>query len=312
MVGSLTMLTLLTPILALALTGPAQMPVKTIQGIVRAIGDSGAPLAGASVQIGKRSATSNADGSFRIDSVPYGFHQVVIRRIGFQGSRSVMSVFAGSQDFWEFFLTQSPYRLAEEMVEGRRTGLYGVVTDRFQKPLAGAKVEAIGNGGDIQTTDSAGRFVFPNALVGAYMVRASLKGFVERRLMLEVERGKGMELSVALTPGAWRKTSHADAAALFDLRRSLAFGLRRDRMVGEEITRYGSLSVCDVPRVRVAGGDGDRASAILNGERLMPPGELCSWNMDEIAMIQFITGSSRRTPRGPVRGGTRIVIWEKW
>jgi carboxypeptidase family protein len=304
------MLTLLTPILALALTGPAQMPVKTIQGIVRAVGDSGAPLVGATVQIGKRTATSNADGSFRVDSVPYGFQQVVIRRIGFQGSRSVMSVFAGSQDFWEFFLSQSPFRLEEEVVEGRRTGLYGVVTDRFQKPLAGAKVEAIGNGGSTQTTDSAGRFAFPSAIVGGYLVRTSLKGYVERRLMLEVERGKGVELSIALTPGEWRKVSHADAAALFDLRRSLAFGLRRERMVGEELTRYGSLSVCDVPRVRNALGT--RELGILNGERVMPPGEICSWNADEVAMIQFITGSSRRTARGSARGATTVVIWEKW
>lgn len=310
MVGSLTMLTLLTPILALALAGPPQMPVRTIHGMVRVVGDSGAPLAGAVVQIGTRTATSAADGSFRVDSIPFGMQQVVIRRIGYQASRSVISINDSSQDFWEFFLHRSPYRLPDEMVEASRTGLFGVVTDRLLKPLARAKVEVIGNGGGTQVTDTAGRFAFPNALVGAYMVRTSLKGFVERRLMLEVERGKGMELSIALTPGEWRKTSHADAAALFDLRRSLAFGLRRERMVGEEIARYGSLSVCEVPRVRLAGGD--RASAILNGERIMPPGELCSWNMDEIAMIQFITGSSRRTARGPVRAGAGIVIWEKW
>ena len=298
-------------VLGLAAPLPAQqMPVTTIEGIVRAVGDSGAPVAAASVQIGKRAASTDPRGGFRIDSVPYGEHLVVIRGIGYQPIRTRISVEAGGQRAWEFFLPRSPFRLPDVAVEARRTGIYGVVTDVFQRPLAGASVEVIGNRGGTRVTDSAGRFAFPDAVVGGYMVRARHAGYAERRVMLNVERGRGRELSIALASGEGRKVSNAEAAALFDLRRTLVFEPKRYRMVGEELDRYGSLSVCDVPRVRAIVGW--KQVGVLNGERTLQPGELCSWNMDEIAMIQFFEGKVTRTPRGPVRGPGHVVIWEKW
>jgi hypothetical protein len=298
-------------LLGLSTALPAQeIPVRTIEGIVRAVGDSGAPVAGASVQIGRRSATTDPGGRFRIDSIPYGEQLVVIRGIGYQPVRTRISVYAGGQRAWEFFLPRSPFRLPDVAVEARRTGIYGVVTDVFQRPLAGAAVEVIGNRGGTRVTDSAGRFAFSDAVVGAYMVRARHAGYAERRVMLSVERGRGRELSIGLTAGAGRQVSNAEAAALFDLRRALAFGLKRHRMVGEELERYGSLSVCDVPRVRALVGRVE--VGVLNGERVLQPGELCTWNMDEVAMIQFFEGKVTRTPRGPVRGPGQVVIWEKW
>jgi hypothetical protein len=285
-------------------SGPVQAPVRTIQGIVMAAADSGVVLAGASVQIGKRTGTTDASGRFRIDSIPLGDHPVVIRRIGYKAARTTIPVYRESADFWEFYLTQAPFELPEEIVEAGRAGIFGTVSDPSQKPMAGATVELIGNGGGTVMTDSAGRFAFPKAVMGGYMVRARQSGFAERRLMFSVDRGTGKELSIALIPSGDRRISNADAAALFDLRRSLAFGLKRERMLGEELTRYGSLSVCEVPRVRAV--IGTREVGILNGERQMFPGELCSWNMDEIAMIQFISTGSRRSR------SASVVIWEKW
>ena len=304
------MLCLLASLAGLTVAAQVQGPVRTIQGIIREIGDSGAPLSGATVIIAKRSATTDLAGRFRIDSVPIGLQTVVIRRIGYQGVHTRMGVYTYGQDFWEYFMAPSPYRLEDEVVEARRTGIYGVVTTRFLEPLKGVLIEALGNGGGTMVTDSSGKFAFPNALVGAYMVRTTLKGYAERRLMVGIDRGKGVELSLALSAGEGRKITHADAAALFDLRHSLAFSLRREQMVGEELTRYGSLSLCDVPRIRATAGTSQ--VAILNGERVMLPGEMCSYTMDEVAMIQFSTAPSRRGAKGPVRGSTSVIIWEKW
>lgn len=49
---------------------PPQRP--SLRGVVRAVGDSGRPVEGAEVSIAKRSATTDAQGRFRIEGIPAG------------------------------------------------------------------------------------------------------------------------------------------------------------------------------------------------------------------------------------------------
>ena len=272
-----------------------QQPVRAVEGLVRATGDSGAVITGADVRIGGRSAMTDAAGRFRLDSIPFGERLIVIRALGYAAHRSMITV-DGDQARWEFRLRPGPFNLPEVIVEARRLGIYGTVTDLVLRPLAGAKVEVIGNRGGTVVTDSTGRFAFPEAVFGGYLIRATHPRYAERRVMVDVERGKGKNVGLPLGPGPGRQSTRAEAGALLDLRRELAMSPRRMRMVGEELVRYGTLSVCDVPRVRLVVGRNQLG--VLNGERVMMPGELCSWNMDEIGMIQFFNG--------------HVVIWEKW
>ena len=80
--------------------------------------------------------------------------------------------------------------------------------------------------------------------------------------------------------------------------------------MGAEVARYGSLSVCDVPRVRNLVGEFPRG--MLNGERQILPGQLCTWTMDEIAMIQLVPGMTRRDRGRIIREPGYVILWEKW
>lgn len=300
-------------LLLLPLTLPSfvegQNPVQSVLGIVRGVGDSGAPLADAEVLIGKRQTTTDLKGKFRIDSMPSGQYPITIRHIGYSPIRSRIVVVTWQPTEAEFFMVPAPFLLPEIVVESRRTGIFGVVGDFSYQPIQGAKVEVLGNRGGEAFTDTLGRFAFPNANNGAYLVRVRRSGYQERRVMVEVERDKGRQLGLQLLSGAGRRASHSEEAALFDLGRSLAFDFRRTRMLGPELERYGSMSVCDVPRVRLVVGS--EQIGFLNGETKLLPGQLCSWQMDEIGLIQFVNGKIRYGPSGPSRSSGYVVIWEK-
>jgi hypothetical protein len=288
----------------------AQLRTPTILGLVHTSGDNNPPLAGAEVMIGSRKTATDARGQFRIDSMPVGEYDITIRHIGYRPLHSKVVVSASEPTTPEYFMKFSPYLLPDVVVESRRVGIYGVVRDLADRPIAGASVEIIGFNGRLLITDSLGRFSLPDAHKGGYLIRAAGDGYVERRLTVEVESGKGRDVTVQLAPGERRPVGNREATALFDLRQSLATGVARSRMMGQDVARYGSISVCEVPRIRIVAGPYPRG--VLNGEKEIPVGQLCTWRMDEVAMIQLIPGTTRYTRGGPVHEDGYVILWEKW
>lgn len=193
----------------------------------------------------------------------------------------------------EFFLTPEPYRLADVSVEVRRSGIYGVVLNPSAEPIPGATIEALGNGGTKLVADSAGQFALPK-LHGPFMLRVSHPGYRERWVSFHVELNRGRDVRIQLVPGESAALSNELTQALFDLRRHLAFGLRREFVSGSELARYGTLSLCDVPRVKAA--IGHRQLGKLNGEIVLLPGQICTWQANEVALVEL-------------KGGA--VTWEK-
>ena len=288
-----------------------------LRGTVR--DPSGIPLQGADIRLGERQASTNAEGVFLIDSLKPGEYPITIRRVGYTPLRTRVELPAGTTAR-EYTLTQAPVLLPTLVTEGKRTGIYGTVADPEYRAAVGARVQVIGNRGGDVLTDSGGAFAFPEAEQGAYLVRITHPGYLERRLSLELTKGEGRELAVRLTPGFGKSPSNAEVPAFQDLRLRLAMGLRRERMTGPGLARWANNLLCEMP-IRAGGNP----AIVVNGidvHKNMPKTFLCFWRADEIELLEFgldackeASGTMRLLLR-PACGGKAaplgyIVIWEK-
>jgi hypothetical protein len=323
------------PLLAAAIVGSAQGQNPSLRGVVRDTGR--APLAGVDVLVGRRQTQTDAQGVFRVDSLPPGEYVIMVRRIGYTPIRSRVTVGPATPDL-EYVLAPAPVLLPALVAEGRRTGIYGMVADSSHHVAVGARVQVAGFQGGEALTDSAGAFAFPRADRGAYLVRVTFPGYKERRLTLELERGQGRELAVRLVPG-FETAFHGDESALKDLRLRLSMGFKRERFTAADlalhVARQGKGGLCSVPMN--AGGD---PVIVVNGidvYRGMPRTFLCFWNVEDVEMVEFgpdvcregsgtmafligvsCGGASRNTSRSLGRrrqaqssGRGYIVIWER-
>jgi hypothetical protein len=323
----------------LAVSGEAQQPLQSIRGMVRDSG--GTLLPGAEVLVGSRRTSTNARGAFRIDSLRPGQYDITIRLIGFSAVRSRLTVAAAEPTVVEYTLVSAPRTLPVIVVEGRRTGIYGTVGDTAYRAAVGARVVLGGSRGGEVLTDSMGRFAFPNATGGSYMVRITFPGYTERRFLVELKAGEGKELAVMMMP-TMKKQWTLDPVAITDLGQRLSVNLRREHLTPDDLERYTSLGLCDVPRIKLEVGR--TTTLILNGMTVMrdfPVSSLCTWQADEVELVEFgpnicgdltgtvawilnvapCLGKGRRSvvPRSIVpagqqprySGGSYVIIWEK-
>jgi hypothetical protein len=295
--------------LAGVLTTPlaAQRPMQTVRGVVR--DTAGAPLPGADILLGSRKAVTNELGVFRIDSLPVGEYPLTIRMVGYEPVRSRVAVVAAEPTELEYLMVPTPFLLDPVIVEGRRTGIWGVVGDTAYRAAPGATVQVLGTRGGTMQTDSMGRFGFPEADRGPYMVRVTMPGYAERLFLVELTRGEGRELAVMLTPG--RAAGNRAEWALHALEETLVWGEPRLRLTRSELARYGTLSLCNLPRIaQLDGRTGRDLTVILNGTTIVRTFSLCSWRIDEIDLIQF-REQRTRGPGGSTRAITTVMIWER-
>ncbi|MGQ0703095.1 MAG: carboxypeptidase-like regulatory domain-containing protein [Gemmatimonadales bacterium] len=320
----------------------AQEPFHTLRGTVR--DTAGRPLEGAGVQIGERRAVTNPQGMFRIDSLKPGSYVIAIRLPGHTPIRQRLTLTERAPEELSYTLLPSAYTLPPVVTITRRTGIYGTVGTPDQKPLAGVFIQAAGaNGGEI-TTGPDGKFAFPEAHRGPYLVRFARDGYAERRMLLELKPGEGREVAIQLVPSA-RSPSRADEWALEGLHQRIAFGLSRERLPPSELARYGSQGLCDIPRIRSEiGRAADLTTVIINGVTAyenFPVFGLCAWRADEVDLVEvgrdicadvtqtltaalprpaWCSGRTRTVSRSLVPGGrgtqyrpassSYVVIWE--
>lgn len=280
-----------SPALVALLLGPAQVltgqDLGSISGIVR--DTAGAALSGAEIILGSKRQSTTLQGAFRFDSLATGTFLITIRLPGYAALRSPVTVRTGSQNI-DYILRPATQVLPTVYVEARRTGIYGSVGDSSLKPLAGVRVQLAGRGGGQAITDSTGRFAFPSASGGEYVVRTHHPGYAEQRLFLELKKQEGVELAIRLSHSL-QGTSRADLVAVQDLSRRLSANLPGDRLNARELERYGSLGLCDVTelsaRVRASIGG---LTIILNGTHVlenMSVSDLCSWRAAEVRLVEF-------------------------
>ena len=317
---------------------------RSIGGTVR--DTAGTPLEGAELLFGTRSVSTNAQGAYRIDSLRTGSVFLTVRFAGYVPIRAMIRIDATRPSDLSFVLTRAPFLLPPLVTEARRTGIYGAVGDTFQRPLRGVRVQVAGVNGGVKFTDSVGAFAFPAADRGAYLVRITSPGFGERRFPVELSPGEGRQIVAVLSPSTM-SGSREDDQAFDDLRRRLAFGLRRNFLTPDELGRYGGLGLCEVPRVfAMVGRFATTTTVLLNGTTTLyefPVSALCAWRADDVSLVEFgadicadVTstvgqalsapvwcgGRTRNVPRsmgGGSRGRSRvqarsssyIIIWEK-
>jgi hypothetical protein len=211
--------------------------------------------------------------------------------VGYAALRAPIVIGPGVSQF-NYILSPAAQSLPTVSVEARRTGLYGTVGDSAFAPLAGARVQLAGRGGGEILTDSAGRFAFPRASEGQYAVRIVLPGYAEERRFIELVKNEGMELGIRLR-ASLAVASQADDVAVEELGRRLVTNLKSDRLNAEQLERYGSLGICDLPgfvsRLRLPRG-AETLTIIVNGTMIlerMPPYALCSWRASDVELLEF-------------------------
>ncbi|HEY7533569.1 MAG TPA: carboxypeptidase regulatory-like domain-containing protein, partial [Nitrospiraceae bacterium] len=296
---------------------------------------TGAPLADAEVIVLTKRFVTNPQGSFRLDSIPLGPQFVTIRRIGYSSFRSTINVRETSR--YEFVLVRAAYVLPAVYARAPRLGVYGTVGDTNLAPLSGVIVQLAGRGPQQTVSDSNGRFAFSTATAGLYVVRVVHPGFAEERLFLEVTDRDGVEIALRLRR-SFENTSLVDEVALRELSTRLVANLADDRVSPAQLSRYGSLSLCEVNRIAQRIGRGtDSLAIILNGVSVLEGRslrDLCSWQAAEVQLIEFgenicrdvtrtlvdmmnawctsFTGEQRRASRISTQraGMPFIVIWE--
>lgn len=280
-------LLVLTVLLCLLIPSRCESQATTsIRGIVHDL--QGTPLAGVEVVLVgvDRSVYTNSRGQFVLDQLRFRVYNLLVRHPGYAAARARVPAETAEPTEIDVYLTQIPHVLDNIVVTGTRSGLHGVVGDSARTPMPGAKVVLLGGAGST-TTDSVGRFSFPDVKRGPYIVSAELPGYVSRPLHVDVPESRSVEvvLFVAPEPPGFRP-DHAENQALEALGKRLAWNHSRTRMTRPELERSEGRALCDIARIR-ASIRSDEPDVILNGVHVLRQWPLCGWNADEIELVEW-------------------------
>lgn len=277
-------------LLAFGLAAPitAQRQLHTVRGLVK--DTEGAPVAGVEIilESPRRTTTTGADGRFALDSVPEGTRRLMARRIGYLAVSPRFEVPQAPGVSLEITILAAPQQLAPVVVEVERTGIYGVVGDTAYRALAGTLVEILG-ARIADTTDSLGRFSFGELKNDRhYVIRVSKVGYMARLISVDLSK-RGQEYSIFLNEykrGAYDWANSVMAAgALADLSARLAMEPKRTRMTRKELERYGTMAVCDIPRVRSIVGE--EPNIIYRGNNWIRQANLCAFSADQLDLLEW-------------------------
>jgi hypothetical protein len=281
---------------------------RTIVGIV--VDTLGRPMDGVEVILenSRRSATTGADGKFRINDVPPARYTVVARKVGYY--RAVARAVVANSTGAELRLELSPFAfgLPAVVTVSRRLGLSGYVSDEALKPLAGATVQIIGGtrrGTTVIEVDSTGRF-HADLTPGSYPIWAMKDGYRAQFLSVTIPADSGREVAIVMPVASDRGSSVRERVQMIDMNNRLAQRqVVWSRLVSrEDILRTPNLTdLSDLTRANGNVQISERCSALIDGGPFKAP--LWSINSEEIEFIEIYVnpagpgGVRRAGPRGP-------------
>ena len=161
---------------------------------------SGNPIAGAEVIVPGlvRRIFTQADGTFRLDSIRNGEHTMRARKIGYAPQvRKVKVDSAGG--VIAFALLPVVQTLPSMVTSATRRGISGYVADIEMKSVEGAAVIVLGAGLSTQT-DVTGRFFLP-AQTGRYVVSIAKDSFTTKLVSVTVPPDSGRHVNAWLMHG---------------------------------------------------------------------------------------------------------------
>jgi hypothetical protein len=265
----------------------AQQPLHLVRGVVK--DTDMAPVAGVEVLIAgrSRSATTDAQGRFVLDSVPGGKVRLTVRRVGYLAIHPTVSVPQPPDETLEVILLPFAQQLEPLQVDIPRRAVSGVVGDTGYRAIPGATVELVGAKREV-LTDSTGRFSFDDLKSGHYMLRVARAGYQTRVVGVDLT-GAGRDYSIfmhKLRPGRveWADSRQA-IWALEGLSLRLSMEPKRNRMTRDELVRYGTTALCDIPRIRALVRD--YPTVIMRGTDRLIGAELCGWSADQMDLIEW-------------------------
>jgi hypothetical protein len=265
----------------------AQRQLHTVRGAVKDTEGAAVQNVEIILETPLRSTRTDAAGHFALDSVPEGERRFLVRRIGYLALRYSVRVPQAPADTLRIIMIHVPQQLAPIDVQVERKGIYGVVGDTAYHALPGTLVEILG-ARIADTTDERGRFSFEGLKQRQYVLRVSREGYYGRMISVDYT-GKGRDFSVFLTEynrGTFDWANSREAAiALPDLAIRLAMEPKRYRMTREELQRFGTMALCDIPRIRSQVGP--EPNVVLRGITWYRNVDLCSWSADQLDLVEW-------------------------
>jgi hypothetical protein len=172
-------------------SGSSQLYYRATSNVVTIVGQvsstcDGSPIAGASVQIGTYSATSDTEGSYSIRGIPPGTYSVTVSQPNYITTNTAVTIPSGTSTATDDFMLRPAQTLAGEVVDGA-TG----------KMVAGALVQFETSS---TVTDSAGQYSFCPVAVGDYTLTASKTAYVPANVPVSVVPGAALFRVITLQP----------------------------------------------------------------------------------------------------------------
>jgi hypothetical protein len=272
----------------------------SVTGVVRDA-TSSAPLVGAIVTLGRaadeQATRTDASGAFAFAKIARGTYPLVVRRLGYEPSRSDLEVPA-SQPI--AVVLRRVVALDTVRVQSADQGIYGAVgTSRDLRPLA-ATVQVIGAAVSRLRTDSTGHFFAPVKTPGPYLVRATADGFTAQTVSVTVRSSDGVEVALLLD----------SATGPADHRLEMAFGEFADRMLQRglasalvprtDLTRFGDegtlvSSIVSSRSFGVKGLHFGRSACVFVDGRPMVGVSLSAYGPEEVEMVEVYGTDADRT-----------------
>jgi thermitase len=150
----------------------------------------GSAISGAQVSDGIRTALTDTTGSYIIDNVLPGSHQVVASKEGYQTSSLTVTVLSGTSAAADFSLSQV-------VAPGSITG--SVIDAENGSPIVGAMVS---DGTRTATTDASGKYTLADVPPGSYEVSARTEGYESLTASVTVVSGATSEMNFTLNQKA--------------------------------------------------------------------------------------------------------------
>jgi hypothetical protein len=178
---------------AIGMIAPAE-PVSLQQGTISGkVGYPWGVVKGAKILVGEKSTFTDSDGRFEITKVPSG-KCTITAQPPFPGYESIVQ---------EVIVAAGETRTADFYLDFEKTTVDGHVYDQEGKPIAGAILDGVKCGKNMETTitDEAGYFRFEGASPGNRFVRVNAAGYMGEIRDFPAKKGERTELDFQLTKG---------------------------------------------------------------------------------------------------------------